>query len=88
MHRLYGHFTNLANGLARGRLGFWERRARRRLEDAAGFARDWPLGALEAKGFDLLWKLERRVRPRPAGYERGLARGGGAAWHRARADPP
>ena len=79
MHKLYGHFTNLANGLARGRVGVWERSARRRLEDAAGFARGWPLGALEAKAFDLWWRIERRLRPRRADFERGWRAGAARA---------
>ncbi len=67
MHKLYKHFTTLDNGLARGRFGRWERRARRRLEDAEGFRRGWPGGLLEARAFQLYRRLERWL---PASWRR------------------
>jgi radical SAM superfamily enzyme YgiQ (UPF0313 family) len=52
--KLYEHFSTVSLGVARGRFGWWERRARRRLERG-----DYRLGALEAKAFDLALRLGR-----------------------------
>ncbi len=57
MHRrqLYQHFFTLAHGLTRGKVGWWEKRAQRRLQRD-----DWRRGArFEAKIFDLYFKLAR-----------------------------
>ena len=56
--RLFHHFAGLSKGVVRGRVGWWERRARRRLERD-----DWRLGRVEAKVFDVVSRLERAVRP-------------------------
>jgi radical SAM superfamily enzyme YgiQ (UPF0313 family) len=52
LRRLYEHYSTLALGLARGRIGWWERRARRRIERG-----DWRGGRFEAKAFDLWRRL-------------------------------
>lgn len=54
--KLYQHFATLSHGLARGKEGWWERRARKRL--ASG---DWRLARLEAKAFDLCDRFTRKV---------------------------
>jgi len=71
MLRLYTYYTNLSNGLARGRIGVWERHAQKRLRDRDSYLRGWPLGSVEAKAFDVWWRLERRVRPRSDEFQRG-----------------
>jgi len=52
--KLYEHFTTLSMGLVRGRVGWWERRARRRIESG-----DYRLGLLEARAFELYRRLSR-----------------------------
>ena len=75
LHRLYKHFSTLSNGIARSRVGWWERRAHRRLLDAEGFRRGWPGGLLEARGFQLYRRVERSLprwlRPHGGEVERG-----------------
>ncbi|HKC24764.1 MAG TPA: hypothetical protein VKF32_08465, partial [Thermoanaerobaculia bacterium] len=56
------HYASLAHGTARGRIGWWERRARRRMRTG-----DYRFGRLEAKAFDLCWRAEKRF----GGAERG-----------------
>ncbi len=46
--KLFEHYATLSLGLARGRIGFWERRARARIRRG-----DFRLARLEAKAFDL-----------------------------------
>ena len=46
--RLYQHFSTLSHGIARGKVGWWERRARKRLASGS-----WRLARVEAKVFDL-----------------------------------
>ena len=65
--RLYEHFSTVSLGVARGRIGWWERSARRRI--ASG---DYRLGSLEAKAFDLALRLGRK----PARGEDGHIRTG------------
>jgi radical SAM superfamily enzyme YgiQ (UPF0313 family) len=50
--RLFEHLATLKLGLPRGRVGWWERRARRRLETG-----DLTGARLEAKAFDLYHRL-------------------------------
>jgi hypothetical protein len=57
---LYQHYVTLSYGLARGKIGWWERRAERRLRD-----NDWKFGELEAKVFDKLLSVQRKLFPRP-----------------------
>ena len=53
--KLYEHYSHLALGLARERVGVWERRARRRI--ACG---DYRFGSVEAKAFDIYDRIGRR----------------------------
>lgn len=58
--KLYQHYVTLSYGLARGKIGWWERRAERRLRD-----NDWRFGELEAKVFDAVLRVERKLFPKP-----------------------
>ncbi len=58
--KLYQHYVTLSYGLARGRIGWWEKRAERRLRN-----NDFRLGVLEARAFDVYNRLERKLFPRP-----------------------
>jgi radical SAM superfamily enzyme YgiQ (UPF0313 family) len=60
--RLFQHWSTLARGLARGRIGFWERRARKRLESG-----DYRFARTEAKAFDLYFRLSRLWDPSARG---------------------
>jgi radical SAM superfamily enzyme YgiQ (UPF0313 family) len=75
VRNLYEHFVSLLNGTARGKVGFWERRAMRRLSDERDFARGWPLGRLEARSFALWDRLERRLPRWTGARERTVGRG-------------
>ena len=56
--RMFEHFSTLSLGLARGHIGWWERRAQQRIA-----RRDFRLGRVEAKAFDLWNRLGRRLAP-------------------------
>jgi hypothetical protein len=56
--KLFEHYSTLSIGLARDRVGWWERRARRRMQ-----AGDFRFGRLEAKAFDVYERIARRLRP-------------------------
>jgi len=58
--KLYQHYVTLSYGLARGRFGFWEKRAESRLRE-----NNWKLGVLEARAFDVYNRIERKLFPRP-----------------------
>ena len=58
--KMYHHFATLDYGLARGKIGWWEKRARRRL--AQGRLAD---GLFEARAFDLYNRITRKLFPRP-----------------------
>jgi radical SAM superfamily enzyme YgiQ (UPF0313 family) len=61
--KMYQHYVTLDYGLARGKRGFWERRAGRRLargELTGGF----PSGLWEARAFDVFNRIERKIFPR------------------------
>jgi len=58
--KMYHHFATLDYGLARGKLGWWERRARRRL--ARG---NLSAGLFEARAFDVYNRIARRIFPKP-----------------------
>jgi anaerobic magnesium-protoporphyrin IX monomethyl ester cyclase len=58
--KLYQHYVTLSYGLARGKLGWWERRAEKRLRDG----RLDKLGLFEARVFDVYNRLERKLFPR------------------------
>ena len=59
MRKLYQHYVTLSYGLARGKIGWWERRAERRLRDG-----NFKLGLLEARAFDVYNRIERKLFPR------------------------
>jgi radical SAM superfamily enzyme YgiQ (UPF0313 family) len=54
--KMYQHFVTLDYGLARGRIGWWEKRARRRLERG-----NLSKGQLEARVFDVYNRFTKRV---------------------------
>ncbi|MCC7013056.1 MAG: B12-binding domain-containing radical SAM protein [Planctomycetes bacterium] len=58
--KLYQHYVTLSYGLARGKVGFWEKRAESRLRD-----NNWSLGVLEARAFEVYNRIERKLFPRP-----------------------
>lgn len=49
--QIFQHFASLSQGLTRGKLGWWERRAQERLKSGS-----WRLARIEAKLFDLYYK--------------------------------
>jgi radical SAM superfamily enzyme YgiQ (UPF0313 family) len=53
---MYQHHATLSYGLARGKIGWWERRAQRRLEDGS-----YQDARLEAKAFGVYDKVSRRL---------------------------
>jgi len=55
--KLFEHYFSLSLGLARGRSGWWERRARRRLEDGT-----YRRALFEARAFDVWNRVSRAVR--------------------------
>lgn len=57
--KLYQHYVTLSYGLARGKIGWWERRAERRLRD-----NNWSLGVFEARAFDVYNRVEKKLFPR------------------------
>jgi hypothetical protein len=72
--RLFQHFATLSHGHARGRIGWWERRARRRLQRGSyRFAR------IEAKIFDLYFHLTQGRTARTAGEKAAWLHGDGQA---------
>ena len=58
--KLYQHYVTLSYGLARGKIGFWEKRAESRLRE-----NNWRFGVLEARAFDVYNRIERKLFPRP-----------------------
>ena len=72
--RLFQHFATLSHGHARGRIGWWERRAKRRLERGSyRFAR------AEAKAFDVYFRLTQGRTARTAGEKAAWLHGDGQA---------
>jgi radical SAM superfamily enzyme YgiQ (UPF0313 family) len=59
MRKMYQHYVTLDYGLARGKKGWWEKRAERRLRDG-----DFRFGLFEARVFDVYNRLEKRLFPR------------------------
>lgn len=53
---MYQHYATLSYGLARGRIGWWERRAQRRLADNS-----YMRGRLEARAFGVFNKVRKRL---------------------------
>jgi radical SAM superfamily enzyme YgiQ (UPF0313 family) len=58
--KMYHHFATLDYGLARGKIGWWEKRARKRL--ARG---ELASGLFEARAFDLYHRITKKLFPRP-----------------------
>jgi radical SAM superfamily enzyme YgiQ (UPF0313 family) len=58
--KMYHHFATLDYGLARGKIGWWEKRARRRLSEG-----NLSSGLFEARAFDLYNRITRKLFPRP-----------------------
>lgn len=58
--KMYHHFATLDYGLARGKFGWWEKRAKKRLErgDLVG-------GLFEARAFDVFNRISKKLFPRP-----------------------
>lgn len=59
--KMYQHYVTLDYGLARGKRGFWERRAGRRLRDGSYLSK---AGRLEARAFDVYNRVEKKIVPR------------------------
>jgi anaerobic magnesium-protoporphyrin IX monomethyl ester cyclase len=57
--KLYQHYVTLSYGLARGKIGWWEKRAEARLRE-----NNFKLGIFEARAFDVFNRIERKVFPR------------------------
>lgn len=58
--KMYHHFATLDYGLARGKFGFWEKRAKKRLAQG-----NLSKGLMEARAFDLYWRVTRKLFPKP-----------------------
>ena len=52
-------YVTLSYGLARGKIGWWEKRAEQRLRE-----NNFKLGVFEARAFDVYNRIERKVFPR------------------------
>ncbi len=59
MRKLYQHFVTLSYGLARGKHGWWERRAEKRLRE-----NNFKNGIWEARAFDVFNRIEKKLFPR------------------------
>ncbi|MBI5432034.1 MAG: B12-binding domain-containing radical SAM protein [Planctomycetes bacterium] len=57
--KLYQHFVTLSYGLARGKIGWWEKRAEKRLRENNFKGALW-----EARAFDVFNRVEKKLRPR------------------------
>jgi radical SAM superfamily enzyme YgiQ (UPF0313 family) len=57
--KMYQHYVTLSYGLARGKMGWWERRAEKRLRE-----NDFRGAVMEARAFDLYNRFEKRLFPR------------------------
>ena len=57
--KMYQHYVTLDYGLARGKHGWWEKRARKRLEKG-----NLAAGQFEARAFDLYNRITKRLFPR------------------------
>jgi len=56
--KMYQHYVTLAYGLARGKKGWWEKRAQKRLEDGT-FLKS--IGSAEARAFDVYNRVSRKL---------------------------
>jgi hypothetical protein len=61
--KMYQHYVTLDYGLARGKIGWWEKRARRRLEQGK-LTNGFPSGLTEARAFDVYNRIEKKLFPR------------------------
>jgi radical SAM superfamily enzyme YgiQ (UPF0313 family) len=68
--QLFEHFSTVSLGVARGRIGWWERRARRRIETG-----DYRFGAFEAKAFDVVHRLARATHRHESEDSEGIRHG-------------
>jgi hypothetical protein len=69
--QVYEHFASLSLGLVRGRVGWWERRARRWMHSGSTTS-----GRIEAKAFDVAQAIARRMPlRRGSAGERSIAPG-------------
>jgi radical SAM superfamily enzyme YgiQ (UPF0313 family) len=59
MRKLYQHYVTLSYGLARGKIGWWEKRAEQRLRE-----NNFRLGLFEARVFDVYNRVEKKLFPR------------------------
>ncbi len=67
VRKAYDHFRTLDRGLARGTKGFWEKRARRRLETG-----DYSNSSWEMRAFDVYNRVERKFLKRGHGLSRSF----------------
>ncbi len=56
--KMYQHYVTLSYGLARGKRGWWERRAQKRLEDGSFLK---AIGSAEARAFDVYNRVSRKL---------------------------
>ena len=56
--KMYQHYVTLSYGLARGKKGWWEKRAQRRLENGSFLA---SIGSAEARAFDVYNRVTRKL---------------------------
>jgi radical SAM superfamily enzyme YgiQ (UPF0313 family) len=57
--KVYEHFASMSVGLGQKEIGFWARRAQRRVQN-----QDYRNGMLEARTYSVLDRIARRLRPR------------------------
>jgi hypothetical protein len=58
--KLYQHYVTLDYGLARGKIGFWEKRAKKRLQ-SGDLQGGFPSGKWEARAFDVYNRIEKKL---------------------------
>jgi hypothetical protein len=63
LRKMYQHYVTLDYGLARGKIGFWEKRAKRRLERGE-LVGGFPSARWEARAFDVYNRIEKKLFPR------------------------
>ena len=78
--QIYQHLATLSHGLARGKVGWWERRAKQRLESG-----NFRLAAIEPKLFDVYTRATRTLTGSSVGTERAWVSGSGETGEEAEA---